>query len=679
MYKHPAEAFIPRRTPVTPILGAAYYPEDWDESEQESDIESMKKAGMNVMRIGEFAWHKMEPRDGEFDFSWLHRIVDKLGSAGIAVVLGTPTATPPIWVEEKDPEMLRVEDNELATIHGGRRHCCSNNPTYRKYSARITEMLAREFGNDPRVVGWQIDNEIDIMGNGCFCPCCRRGFAEYLRKKYGSIENLNNAWNLNLFSQAYSRFEHVPMPRRAWVSPHHVFEWRSFQSESHIDFVHMQADILHRFTSAPVGTDVMPFFRLDYEKLAEKLDVAQFNHYNNEENLWKAAFWMDHMRALYNRPFWNTETDVCWNGGTRTPAKLKPQGYCRANSWLPIALGGEANMYWLWRQHWAGHELMHGAVLYASGRPGVTFGEVQEIAAGFEKASDFLNRTSVDTSVCLQVSTQNGELCLAQPVVADDPSAPNSIPSSYTERLLHFHHALSRLGVRPDVAGPQKSLDGYRALISPVMMTLEIGDLRERIERWVRNGGTWIVGPMTDIRNSVGAHYTDRETGILERLTGAVLTCQLPDCSGMISAEWDDGKKFTANSWLQLFDVPADAEVIARVTGGYSPVEGKALAFRKKLGKGSVIVVGTFPSEEDLAKIYDMAFASAGITRYEVSGEVAVAPRSGDGLRGLALVELGGKPAAFRMPEKMTDILSGASFEGEIRIEPYQVMVLKAD
>ena len=221
-----------------PMLGTAYYPEAWDENEQERDIALMQKAGLKVVRMAEFAWSKMEPAEGEFHFEWLHGVIDKLEDAGIKVILGTPSATPPIWLEEKDPSMMVVYENDCRAQHGARRKNCSNNLTYRKYAARITEKMAIEFGADSRVIGWQIDNEIEPLENGCFCHACKKKFAEHLRQKYGTIENLNQRWNLNLWSQNYDKFEQVPMPKsHTFHNPHLMYEWKEFQSDSHVDFV----------------------------------------------------------------------------------------------------------------------------------------------------------------------------------------------------------------------------------------------------------------------------------------------------------------------------------------------------------------------------------------------------------------------------------------------------------
>ena len=655
-----------------PMLGAAYYPEAWDEQEQTHDIAMMAKAGITVVRIGEFAWHNMEPKEGQFDFSWMHTVMDKLEQAGIRVILGTPSATPPIWLEEKEPGMRLLDDMGLRHDHGGRRHCCSNNPTYTAYSVRIAEEMAKEFGDHPNVIGWQIDNEIAAFDYGCFCDHCIAAFKEHLRARYGSIENLNKRWNLNLFSQAYESFDQIPQPKpHTWHSPHLKFEWATFHAESHIRFIKKQADILHKYTKAPVGTDMMPVFNQDYEKMNAFLDVVQYNHYDDEKNLKRELFWFDYMRPTLNRPFWVTETATCWNGSTSTPHDFRAEGFSTANSWLPIVLGAEANMYWLWRQHWAGHELMHGAVLYASGRPMHIFGELQQISAGYEKAGAFLSGTRVKTDFAMMASTTVDYL-MKQQEVAWEPDA-HAWETAYTKRLYQVYHPIANMGIRPDVINPGHDLAPYKVLFTPFMLTLELGDLQERIEKWVLDGGTWIAGPMCDIRNDIGAHYTDRETGILEKLTGAMLCHQVPDAEDRISCTWHSGEAFQTGRFLQLFDIPENAEPLVSVRAGYSALIGKALVFRIPYGKGEIIVLGTVPGEKDLQQL----IGSLDIPRIPNEGSIAAAIREGETHKGIAAVEYSGQPGKLRLTKPHVDILTGLRYEAEVPFAPWQVCVLE--
>ncbi|MBR5871033.1 MAG: beta-galactosidase [Clostridia bacterium] len=650
-----------------PYLGAAYYPEDWPETEIAYDIQKMKEAGITVARIGEFAWKKMEPLPGQYDFAWLHRVVDALAENGIAAVMGTPTATPPKWLLNLYPDVVTVNAQGIRTSHGGRRHCCSNNAHYRDYSARIVEAMAKEFGNDENIIGWQIDNEI-YAWDGCCCPNCIGGFHEYLREKYGTIAALNEAWNLNLFSQAYEDFAEIPSPHNGWHNPHLKLEWLTFANDSHIDYVHMQADILHKYvtTGAPIGTDTMPFNGMDYRRLNEKLDIVQFNHYNEPQNEWQCCLWFDYLRGLREHPFWNTETQTCWNGSTEIGQSIKPDGWCRVNSFLPIALGGEANMYWIWRTHWAGHELSHGAVLDASGRPMYPFGEVQDIAKLLADNADFLNGTRVDAKVAFHYTSRNWNMHNTQQMVA---GADN-------DQIPPFYKALSDCGVRVDVIDAEEPLDKYKVVVSPMMMTIEEGDLPARITEWVKAGGTWIVGPLSDIRTSIGTRYRDRAFGILEELTGAKWLYGIADRIGRVKASTVDGKPLNSTLWYDIYDA-AEEETLARVSGGHSAIDGKACILRCQVGEGTVILLGTFPAYDALKALYTAALNDAGVENGKAEGEVMVVPRVGEKQSGLILVEYAGKAASYTLDKPMKRTDSGEIVDGKIEIEPYGIVILQ--
>lgn len=651
-----------------PILfGAAYYPEDWPESQRPQDIAMMKKAGMNVMRFGEFAWHNMEPRPGEFDFAWFHRVVDDLAANGIKSILGTPTATPPRWFLLRYPDAAVLEYHGRRLPHGGRRHCCSNNPDYQRHSAAIVEAMAREFGDDPNVIGWQLDNEIYGSGD-CFCDHCRDRFRNYLREKYGTIEELNKQWNLNIFSQAYDDFEEIQLPFGGWQNPHIRQEWKMSHYQSDIAFIHSHANILRQYTKAPVGTDMMPLNGMSYQDMTAPLDVIQFNHYNTVENLPGLPLWFDHIRS-FGKPFWNTETATGWNGGVDISQVAKPVGFCRINSWLPVALGGEANLYWLWRQHWAGHELMHGSVIYANGQPLPMFDEVQQISREFDIARDFLRETKVDTQLAMHFTGLSWRINEVQPMITG---------FRYPDRLQEdFYVPVTRMGLRPDVIDSGKDLSGYKVLLSAMVYSLEEGDLPQRIEDWVREGGNWVVGPMTDIRNSIGAHYTDRAMGHVEEMTGCQLLASIPDSGAVVKSKWSDGEDMSANYYQQLYTLAENGQVLASVTKGYASVVGTALVQKIPVGKGAIWLLGTIPNEADLQKLMAMVCADAGIPVPQATGTVTAIPRSGNGRRGLILMEIGNAPASYRLEEPMTDLLTGKRYEATVELKPYDLLVLE--
>ena len=651
----------------TPFLGCCFYPEDWDESFIEDDIKKMKLAGIKCARIGEFAWRKMEPVRGQYEFEWLHKVVDALYDAGISVVMGTPTATPPIWLSDEHRDVLVLNEGGWQTEHGGRRHCCSNNPNYLKASYDIVEAMAKEFGTDKNIIGWQLDNEIYSFGIGCVCAHCVKKFRDDLEKKYGTIENLNKQWNLNLFSQAYDRFDQIPPAIHAWHNPHIKYEWNHSHYESDIAFMHAQAEILRKYTSAPIGTDTMPINGMDYEKMNEKLDVVMFNHYNTPENLTDEIFWFDFLRNIKEKPFWNTETATTWNGSVAISQFMKPEGYCRVNSWLPVALGGESNMYWLWRQHWAGHELVHGSVITPEGRPSHVFGEVQKTASDFEKAADFINNTRVQTPVAMHFTSKSWQLFDQQPIFEGN---------SYDHELMAFHRSLMKNGVRPDVIGAKNALDNYKIIFTPLQMTLEDDNMAEKIEAFVKNGGVWVAGPMTDIRNTIGAHYTDRAMGMIENMLGVELAYSVPTDGKYLKAAWADGEEITVRRWAELYDNLKGGETLAHVTEGHTSLKGKTVIGKYAYGKGKVVLVGAMSDEKGYEKLTRIALEEAGVAGEKTQGTLVVIPRKGNGREGLIVIEAGNREGEIALEGEMTDVLTGEKHAGNMKIAPYSVHVL---
>lgn len=656
-----------------PYFGAAYYPEDWPEDQQEPDIAAMKECGVNVVRIAEFAWSSMEPEEGKYTFGWLHRIIDKLKAEGIAVLLGTPTCTPPLWITGKHPDIFTVMSNGLQTQHGARRHACPNNETYREYCKEIVKKMALEFGHDENVIGWQIDNEmIPSQPRGCFCPTCQKKFRERLKNKFGTIENLNRSWGLKLWSMEFSSFDEIPAPRAdVWHHPSLIQEWAEFQSDSYIEYSDVQADILHQYATQPVGTDMMPTFQINYDKISRKLDMLQFNHYNDKSNLWQAAFWMDYIRPMKKKPFWNTETSTCWSGNTSVRTGYLEKGFCTVNSLLPYALGSEANLYWLWRSHWSGQELMHGSILTSSGRPLHIFDEVKNISAICEKAGTFLTETRpVPSGLALHVSCSNSLMFDSQSIIEG---------FSYQEELLHsFYHPILHSQLRPDILEPSLPLDGYRVILTPFLLNLDGSGLRHRMENWVKNGGTWIVGPLSDIRKSDGTKYTDSPFGSLENFAGIYCKYSIPcEQQDLFPMCWRDKSTLTGQRWFDGFELKG-AQSLACYTDRANELSGLASVTTKKVGKGRVIVLGSIPSEKDLQKLLlDICGEEGILPAVKATPNILAVPRSGKGQSGLFVLELDHAPGKISLDAPMVNLADGKTCEGEINLPPYGAMILQ--
>jgi beta-galactosidase GanA len=503
------------------------------------------------------------------------------------------------------------------------------------------------------------------------CPVCAEKFKQRLKAKYGTVDALNKAWNLTIFSQEYNFFDEIPTPRDAWVNPHHRLEWKIFQQESIVEFVTMQAEILKKYVKVPVGTDVMPVNGMNYLHLNKKLDIVQFNHYNNPDNLSHCSMWFDFLRNVKDRPFWNTETSTCWNGSANIPQSVKPEGFCYANSWLPIALGGEANMYWLWRTHWGGHEIMHGSVLDACGRPMHIYNEVKKIAKDYVRAGYFLNRTKVTTPIAVHYPSLSWNFFETQGIVQGFRYQDSVIQNVY--------EPIVQRGLRPDLLEAAQDFSQYKVLFTPFVPSLENEGLGERIRQWVENGGVWVVGPMTDNRNIDGARYKDRPFGMLEEFLGVRWAYAVPDLNGEIKCQWASGQPFTSRLWYELYEKAADA--LATVAEApHSALVGKAVAFKKKIGKGVVFLLGTIPSADVMrGNILPLALDAAGLSTGHVgdSRNLMVARREGHGMTGVVVVEYQGKPGRYTLDKPAVELITAHKLEGTIDVKPYQVLVLQ--
>ena len=497
-----------------------------------------------------------------------------------------------------------------------------------------------------------------------------KNFHKFLEKKYGSIKKLNDAWNLNLFSQAYESFEEIPAPRDAWHNPHIKNDWITSQHKNNIDFVHMQADILHKYTKAPVGTDIMPFNGMDYRNTNEKLDVVQYNHYEPAKEVYRSAMWMDYIRNFCKTPYWVTETQACWNGSVSPEQSVHPDRYIYMNIWLAMALGGEANLFWLWRTHYAGHELMHGAVLDSCGRPTYTYEEIKRATKEIQAAKHFLNNTTVNTDVAMTFSSANWNIQKTQQI----------LPALDNEMLImqKFYNPLIFSGVHPDVIDLKASLSKYKLIFSNMEYTLENGDFANRIAKWVRDGGTWVCGPLTDIRNENGVRYTNSPYGILEELTGVKQKYFIPDYENSIACAWcDGGEEFRGEYSYELFEDSENIIPLVRVVSGHSAVVGKICAGVCKVGKGNVILLGTFPDCDNMKKIVRYATDLSGVKVECVEGDsLLVTRRSGKTTCGTIALDLFGKGGVYSFDGEKTDLLTGEKFATYAQIKPYEVKIL---
>lgn len=608
------------------------------------------------MRIAEFAWGNMEPEEGKFDFSLFLTAMDKLHAAGIAVVLCTPTATPPKWLTDKYEETLTMLDRGDRKRFGGRAHVCKSSPVMREKNRIIVTKMCEAFKDHPSVIGWQIDNEIYPSENGCFCPLCLAKFQKYLKNKYKTIDSLNTKWGSARWSLQYRDFDDVIAPHTGtWTHPSLWVEWSSFHSENIAEYVDEQAAVIKQYFSVPVGTDMMPILGQDHYRTTKNLDIVQFNHYDKMDELYRPSFWFDYCRPIKDRPFWNTETQTVWNGSEFANSGYRPKGNCYINTWLPIAKGGEMNLYWLWKTHYAGHELGHGAVLTTAGRFYHSKDEIIKASEDFEKCAEVLQSAPVKSDVALHFSGASGRMFKRAPLIKDLDYI-RTIGAVYHKPLRHYN---------VDVIDTAHSVEGYKVIVSPFVADLTEHGLKDRMIEWVKAGGTWIVGPMSDIMTDYAAKHTAAPYSFLEELCGVHTEFQMPVPNDVFKAKWKDGSELNISMTFDGYKL-AGAESLADYTNDYP--EGLSVVTKKKVGKGEVILCGSVVAGADLMKLLPVK------PILPATGNIELVKRS-DGT--VVVLELENKAGEVTLDGQYKNLLDGKSYSGKLTVNPHEVYVLK--
>lgn len=268
----------------TMTMGTCYYPEHWDKSLWENDLERMLDAGISVVRIAEFAWSKVERTEGEFNYDFFDEFLDLCQRKGMKVIFGTPSATPPAWLTEKYPEVLNGREDGVLYRHGGRRHYNYNSPKYRELVSRIVTKIASHYGPHPAIVGWQIDNEINCEVSEFYSDADTEAFRVFLQEKYGTLDRLNEAWGTVFWNQTYTEWDQIYVPRTLLnesYNPHLRLDYYRFISESAISFCKMQADIIRKYKKEDdyITTNGI-FWNLDNHRMEKEcLDVFTYDSY----------------------------------------------------------------------------------------------------------------------------------------------------------------------------------------------------------------------------------------------------------------------------------------------------------------------------------------------------------------------------------------------------------------
>jgi beta-galactosidase len=475
-------------------LGCCYYPEHWPEDIWARDAQQMADLGLSLVRIGEFAWSRIEPEPGQYDWGWLDRAVETLADAGLNIIMGTPTATPPKWLVDSMPDMLAVGPDGAERKFGSRRHYCFSHKGYQAHCQHIVSAMAQRYGKHPAITAWQTDNEY-----GChdtvlsISDAAANGFRDWLAQRYDNIDALNIAWGNAFWSMEYRDFAQIDPPFLTVTEPHpaHMLDYRSFASDEVVRFNQLQTDILRRH--AP-GRDIihnfMGFYNdFDHHKVSADLDLASWDSYPLG---FLEQFWFtDAEKAAYTRQghpdiaayHHDLYRGMCagqyakrWGVMEQQPgpvnwAKWNPaplNGMVRLWSWEAAAHGAEFCSYFRWRQVPFAQEQMHAGLLKPDSAPAPGYEEAKQVAQ--ELAAIKLDKCE-QADAALIFSYDADWMIRTQPQGAD---------FRYDELTFRWYSALRQLGLNIDIVSPDADLTGYKLVVAPTLPHID-ADLQKRL------------------------------------------------------------------------------------------------------------------------------------------------------------------------------------------------------
>lgn len=537
------------------LYGGDYNPEQWDESVWTEDVDLMRRAGVNLVTVGVFSWGRLQPRPDAWDTGWLHRVVDMLWDAGIAVDLATPTASPPPWLGTMHPEALAVNADGVRMGHGSRNHFCPSSSTYREGCLDVTRRLGAEFGDHPAVRLWHIGNE---YGQVCFCDGCAEAFRRWLRLRYDSLELLNEAWGTTFWSQHYGDWREIGLPGRApyLINPAQALDHRRFASDTLRDcYLEQRRALLPLVGGVPITTNFMGFFgTVDYRSWIGEIDVVADDHYGDPadpDQPSRSALVHDLMRSLGDGP-WLMMEQAMGAVNFRAHNVPKTDAQRRLDVIRAVARGADGVLSFQWRQARFGSERFHSAMLPNSGPDTRLHGEVRRLGTELAALSEVAGTHSRGQVAMLF----DWESMWAE----QEPSVPSRLRNTI-QALEAWYRPLWERGVLVDVVSSVDSLDSYPLVLAPAQHMLRPEAL-ENLRAHLRRGGHLVMGPFSAVVDADDALLPGPFPSGLTDLLGATGEQWWPLAPEGLVATSPRYGDFRAERWAEQFSVQ-DAEVVA--------------------------------------------------------------------------------------------------------------------
>lgn len=638
------------------LTGAYYYPEHWDESQWERDLKQMHELGFEFTHFAEFAWAQLEPQEGVYDFSWLDRAVALAAKYDLKVVMCTSTATPPVWLSRKYPEILLKSEDGTVQDHGARQHASFASPVYRKLAYRMIEELARHYGNDSRIIGWQLDNEPAVQFD--YNQAAEEAFREFLKEKYHhNIQELNAAWGTAFWSEVYSRFEEITLPKTAQVfmNHHQILDYRRFAAKQTNDFLNEQCRLIKKYAKNQwVTTNYIPDYDKGHIGGSKDLDFVSYTRYmvyGDNEGIGRRGYRVGNplriaMANDFFRPVNGTYGVMELQPGQVNWGSINPQplpGAVRLWLWSVFAGGSDFICTYRYRQPLYGTEQYHygivgtdGVTVTPGGREYEQFmKEIRSLRKDYRPKED-KPETYLKRKTAILWNPEN--------YWSIDRQKQNATWNTFAH-VDKYYRTLKSYAAPVDFISEEKDFSQYPVMIVPAYQLAD-KELVARWKKYVEEGGNLVLTCRTAQKDRFGRLPEAPFGSMIDELTGNhiefydLLLSQDP---GQVKM---DGKVYTWNTWGEILQPGTSNEVWATYTNEF--YEGKPAVTFRKLGKGSVTYIGVDSSDGVLERqVLDKLYSRLQIEVMNLPYGVTMEYRNGLGI----VLNYSDQPYQFALPQ----------------------------
>jgi len=612
------------------LYGAAYYHEYMPYERLDEDVRLMKEAGISVVRVGESTWSLFEPRDGDFEFEWMDRIIDNFHKAGIAVILGTPTYSVPAWLWHKHPEILLDYKGGSEANYGIRQNMNITNPTYLFYSERIIRKMMEQYASHPGIIGFQVDNETEARGVNNYD--FHVSFVNHLKKKYKTTENLNKLWGLNYWGMTIDSWEEVP-PRDGITNTGYKLEWARFNRQAVAGFLTWQSEIVAEYKRDDqfIMHCFMPSVQnIDQLASAAKMDLMAVNVYHGQQDELtgnEIAFAGDYFRSVKNNNYLVTETNAQTIGWTSKTQQPPYPGQMRQNVYAHIGSGANMVEYWHWHSIHYGQEIYWKGVLSHDLQPNRAYAEVSKTAHELQQFGKKLVNLKKKNQVAILFSHDSNDALNFMPFNGSGSNWEESNSSAYRNQLVaQFHKVLYHNNIGVDFIFPENAdLSAYKLVIIPSLYVAS-DEVLARITDYIKGGGHVIM--------QFKSGFSDENSMVRPMLAPGPLR----EACGFYYQEFSNIKALPlkdnpfgvednqAYDWMEYL-IPETAEVLAYYDHPYFS-EYPAVTLNN-FGQGTLLYQGSIFSDQIQTKIIEDAVKRAGISNPDQQFDWPLIAKSG--------------------------------------------------